>query len=51
MADFRREFGSGDWTWRALDIAARAVLDNGEPKLFRINGFLRDECKRLFHEE
>jgi tRNA(adenine34) deaminase len=49
MAAFREKFGSPDWTWRTVDIAARAVLDNGEPRLFLLEGFLRDECLKLFH--
>ena len=49
MAEFREKFGSSEWTWRTVDIAARAVLENGEPKLFLIEGFLREECRALFH--
>jgi tRNA(adenine34) deaminase len=49
MAEFRAKFGNPHWTWRTVDIAARAVLDQGDPKLFLIEGFLRDECRLLFH--
>lgn len=51
MAEFRRKFGSDDWTWRTVDLAAAAILKNGDPKLFLTEAFLRDECKRLFHAE
>ena len=50
MAEFREMSGNSGWTWRTVDIAARAVLDNGDPKLFLTEGFLRDECRALFHE-
>lgn len=50
MAEFRLKFGNSEWTWRTVDIAARAVLDHGEPKLFLVEGFLRDECRELFHD-
>lgn len=50
MAEFRTKFGSDEWTWRTVDIAARAILDQGEPKLFIQEGFLRDECRTLFHD-
>lgn len=50
MAEFRAKFGTPEWTWRTVDIAARAVLDQGDPKLFLIEGFLRDECRLLFHD-
>ena len=50
MAEFRHKFGSDEWTWRTVDVAARAVLENGEPKLFLVEGFLREECRALFHE-
>lgn len=49
MAEFRERFGTADWTWRTVDIAARAVLNSGEPELFLVEGFLRDECRALFH--
>lgn len=51
MAEFRDKFGSADWSWRTVDLAAAAILKNGDPKLFLIEGFLRDECKKLFHRE
>jgi tRNA(Arg) A34 adenosine deaminase TadA len=50
MAEFRAKYGTPEWTWRTVDIAAKAVLDQGDPKLFLIEGFLRDECRPLFHD-
>jgi tRNA(Arg) A34 adenosine deaminase TadA len=50
MAEFRAKFGNPLWTWRTVDIAARAVLDQGDPRPFLIEGFLRDECRLLFHD-
>jgi tRNA(Arg) A34 adenosine deaminase TadA len=50
MAEFRAKFGTPEWTWRTVDIAAMAVLDQGDPKLFLLEGFLRDECRLLFHD-
>lgn len=51
MAEFRNRFGGAEWSWRTVDIAARAVLEQGDPKLFLVEGFLRDECRQLFHCE
>lgn len=50
MAAFRKQFGNPNWTWRTVDIAARAVLDCGEPRLFLREAFLRSECLELFHD-
>lgn len=50
MANFRKKFGSEEWTWRTVNIAARSILENGNPKLFLVERFLRDECLALFHE-
>lgn len=50
MAEFRAKYGNPEWTWRTVDIAARAVIEQGEPKLFIHDGFLRDECTQLFHD-
>ncbi|MDH5676676.1 MAG: nucleoside deaminase [Myxococcales bacterium] len=51
MAAFRSKFGSDDWSWRTVDLAAREVLRSGEPVLFLEEGFLRDECRALFHHD
>jgi hypothetical protein len=51
MTRFRLRFGSPDWSWRTVDLAAEAILKNGEPKLFLREGFLREECVKLFHVE
>ncbi len=50
MAEFRDKFGSPNWTWRTVDIAAHEILMKGDPKLFLIEGFLREECRDLFHK-
>jgi tRNA(Arg) A34 adenosine deaminase TadA len=50
MAKFRAKFGNPDWSWRTVDIAARAVLEQGDPKLFLVERFLQEECRQLFHE-
>jgi len=50
MAEFRKKFGNPEWTWRTVDVAAKAILKNGDPKLFLVEGFLREECRELFHE-
>lgn len=49
MAEFRERFGNPDWTWRTVDVAARSILASGEPRLFLHEGFLREECRTLFH--
>lgn len=50
MKEFREKYRTPEWSWRTVDIAARGVLDQGDPKLFLIEGFLRDECRLLFHD-
>ena len=50
MAEFRSKYGNGEWTWRTVDIEAKAILNQGDPKLFFIEGFLREECRLLFHD-
>jgi tRNA(Arg) A34 adenosine deaminase TadA len=36
------------YTWRQIDIPARAVVAAGEPTLELHEGVLRDECRSLF---
>jgi tRNA(Arg) A34 adenosine deaminase TadA len=50
MAKFRKQFGNDSFTWRTLDIDARKILEHGDPRLFIVDAFLRDECQQLFHE-
>lgn len=38
-----------DWSWRTIKIRAAEVLEKGEPKLFLVEEFMREECKNLFH--
>lgn len=49
MAEFRQKFGNSNWTWRTVDVAAHEIITKGEPRLFLTEGFLRDECRDLFH--
>ena len=49
MTLFRTMTGDPDWTWRTVEVGARQVLGSGEPRLFLIEGFMRQECCRLFH--
>ncbi len=35
--------------WRTVPISAAEVFAKGEPKVELVGGFLREECKKLFH--
>ena len=49
MADYRQKNGNEKFTWRTIDIPAKEILEKGDPKLFLVEGFMREECKKLFH--
>jgi tRNA(Arg) A34 adenosine deaminase TadA len=49
MADYRLKHATRERTWRTIDIKASEVIGKGDPKPFLIEGFMRDECKKLFH--
>ncbi len=49
MNKAEEELGSADCTWRTIGIDSRYILDNGNPKPFSISGFMRKECRELFH--
>jgi tRNA(Arg) A34 adenosine deaminase TadA len=51
MAEFRKQSNDDFRSWRTIDIAAREILDHGEPKLFLMEGMLRSECRQLFHSD
>ncbi len=49
MASYRLNNSNQDWSWRTIDISANEVLEKGTPKLFLTEGFMRQECQKLFH--
>jgi tRNA(adenine34) deaminase len=50
MADFRQLNGNSNWTWRTVEIASRVIIERGDPKLFLIDGYMREKCQGLFHD-
>lgn len=49
MREYRIRNGNNEWLWRTIDIPAAHILEKGDPKLILIGGFMREECKKLFH--
>lgn len=49
MIDYCGRNGNREWTWRTINITAAEIIAKGEPKLELIEGFMRSECKKLFH--
>lgn len=49
MAEYRQANGNATWSWRTLDIPAREIFALGDPHVEIAEGFLREECKNLFH--
>ena len=44
---YKKQAGS-QFTWRQINITASYVASKGEPKLKVIEGFMRDECVKLY---
>lgn len=49
MADYRSRNGNGEWTWRTVHIPAREIFAKGDPHVEIVEGFMRGECRELFH--
>ena len=49
MIDYRKSNGNQDWSWRTISLPASLVIEKGDPKLFLVEEFMRDECRKLFH--
>lgn len=47
IEDARQRRGK-NFSWRQIDISCKEVLAKGIPKLELVEGFLRDECIKLF---
>ena len=40
--------GNEKFSWRQIIISCKEVLDKGDPKLEIVEGFMREECIKLF---
>lgn len=49
MIDYAKNNGNDAWVWRTIDIPAPFILARGNPKLFYVADFMREECIELFH--
>lgn len=47
--DYAKKAGSGKFTWRQIDMHAKEVLAKGDPHVQLVEGFMREECVKLFH--
>ncbi len=39
---------SENFSWRQIDVSCKDILKKGTPKLELVEGFMREECKKLF---
>lgn len=49
MVDYSKKHGNKKWCWRTVQINAKEVFSKGYPKVEIIEGFMRNECLKLFH--
>ncbi|HLC37529.1 MAG TPA: nucleoside deaminase [Candidatus Nanoarchaeia archaeon] len=49
MENYRIQNGNKELSWRTINIPTSQILEKGDPKLLLIEGFMREECKKLFH--
>lgn len=41
--------GESERSWRTIAIPAREIFEKGSPRVEVVEGFMREECKALFH--
>ena len=46
--DFAKRTPERKFTWRQINVPSRDIIDQAEPKLQLVEGFMRDECNQLF---
>lgn len=51
MSNYRLTGGNDTWSWRTIDIPAAYILEKGTPRLFIVEGFMREDCRKLFHSK
>lgn len=49
MSAYRKQNHSEEWLWRTISIPTMDLIRNGTPKLQFVNGFMRNDCIKLFH--
>lgn len=49
LKEYNTNHGKNEFTWRVIDVPASQILEKGDPRLFLIENFMREECKKLFH--
>lgn len=49
MIHYKIGNGNKEWSWRTIHIPAEYVIKHGNPQLFSIGEFMREECRKLFH--
>ena len=46
---YRKKKGNENFAWRTITIPCKVVAENGDPKVAVVEGFMRRECRQLFH--
>jgi len=49
MRDYGFQNGNDEWAWRTINVPSSVIIEKGNPKLFLVGEFMREECKSLFH--
>lgn len=44
-----KEFILNKGNWRVIDIPSSKIIEKGDQKITLIEGFMREECKKLFY--
>jgi tRNA(Arg) A34 adenosine deaminase TadA len=47
--EFAKGLENKKFTWRQIDISAREIVMKGDPQIKLIEGFMREECCKLFN--
>ena len=48
-AEYAAKHGNDDFKWRVVNIPAKQIFESGNPKVEYVEGFMREECKKLYH--
>jgi len=48
LIEYSKKFGDDKFSWRTIGIHCRDVLEKGTPRVKLVEGFMRDECRKLF---
>ena len=51
MREYSEKNSNENYSWRTFGISCSEIFERSKSKIYLIEGFMREECKKLFHDK